>query len=159
MESDGERDPGTCPFGPGFCFGKVTAAMITAADVFGSELQVAGRKSVSVFIPSGTARVASSTASSTMSTRSPICAPRECRPQDAGGRRVVIEVKVGEARDLAIGQIARYLGWFERSEGKAPRGILIAADFPEGVRYAATVIPNLQVIAYKVHFSFDPVSV
>ncbi len=79
--------------------------------------------------------------------------------EDVSGRRVIIEVKVGEARDSAVGQIARYLGWFQRNEGSAPRGILIAADFPEGVRYAATVIPDLQLISYKVHFTFSTVSV
>ena len=37
--------------------------------------------------------------------------------QDAAGTPVVIEIKVGEAKDSAIGQIARYLGWFARTEG------------------------------------------
>ena len=63
--------------------------------------------------------------------------------QDAKGRRVVIEVKVGEAKDSAVGQIARYLGWYSRADGQPARGILIAAEFPQGVRYAATAIPNL----------------
>ena len=79
--------------------------------------------------------------------------------QDATGTRVVIEIKVGEAKDSAIGQIARYLGWFARTESSAPRGILIAGEFPEGVRYAATAIPTLTLLIYKVHFSFERASV
>ena len=75
--------------------------------------------------------------------------------KDTAGTRVVIEIKVGEAKDSAIGQIARYLGWFARTEGNAPRGILIAGEFPEGVRYAATAIPPLTLLIYKVHFSFE----
>ena len=75
--------------------------------------------------------------------------------EDRDGCRVVIEVKVGEAKDSAVGQIARYLGWFAHTDGKPPRGILIAAEFPEGVRYAATAIPNLTLLTYKVHFSFE----
>ena len=75
--------------------------------------------------------------------------------QDAKGQRVVIEVKVGEAKDSAVGQIARYLGWYARADGKPARGILIAAEFPEGVRYAATAIANLQLIGYRVQFSFE----
>lgn len=75
--------------------------------------------------------------------------------EDETKARVVIEVKVGEAKDSAVGQIARYLGWYAHSEGKAPRGILIAAEFPEGVRYAATTIPNLTLLAYKINFSFE----
>jgi hypothetical protein len=79
--------------------------------------------------------------------------------QDAAGTRVIIEIKVGEANDSAIGQIARYLGWFARTEGNAPRGILIAGEFPEGVRYAATAIPTLTLLTYKVHFSFERATV
>ena len=60
--------------------------------------------------------------------------------EDSKGARVVIEVKVGEAKDAAIGQIARYLGWYNKTESKQTRGILIAAEFPEPVRYAATAV-------------------
>jgi len=79
--------------------------------------------------------------------------------QDVAGTRVIIEIKVGEAKDSAIGQIARYLGWFARTEGNAPRGLLIAGEFPEGVRYAATAIPTLTLLLYKVHFSFERATV
>jgi RecB family endonuclease NucS len=79
--------------------------------------------------------------------------------QDAKGQRVVIEVKVGAAKDSAVGQIARYLGWYARADGQPARGILIAAEFPEGVCYAATAIPNLQLIAYRVQFAFEPATI
>jgi hypothetical protein len=46
--------------------------------------------------------------------------------EDVNGQRVVIELKVGEAKDAAVGQIARYLGWYARQDGKPPRGMLIA---------------------------------
>lgn len=78
--------------------------------------------------------------------------------EDQKGFRVVIEVKDGEAKDSAVGQIARYLGWYTKTEGKPLRGILIASDFPEGVRYAAAAIPNLTLIAYRVQFSFEQVA-
>ena len=73
--------------------------------------------------------------------------------EDAKGTRVVID-----AKDSAVGQIARYLGWYAKTEGKAPRGILIAGNFPEGVQYAAAAIPHLTLIAYRVHFSFEHVA-
>jgi RecB family endonuclease NucS len=79
--------------------------------------------------------------------------------EDSNGHRVVIEVKVGEAKDSAVGQIARYLGWYAKTEGRPPRGILISGDFPEGVRYAATAIPNVTLITYRVQFSFERVTV
>lgn len=75
--------------------------------------------------------------------------------EDATGARVVIELKVGEAKDSAVGQIARYMGWYSRQDSRAARGILIAGSFPDGTRYAASAIPGLQLLAYKVHFSFE----
>jgi RecB family endonuclease NucS len=79
--------------------------------------------------------------------------------QDAGGRRVVIELKVGEAKDAAVGQIARYLGWYARRDGKPPRGMLIASDFPEPVRYAAEAVKGLALVRYRVQFAFDSIEV
>ena len=79
--------------------------------------------------------------------------------EDYRGFRVVIEVKVGEAKDSAIGQIVRYLGWYTKAEGKSARGILIASNFPEGVQYAAAAIPNLTLMSYRIHFSFEQIEV
>lgn len=79
--------------------------------------------------------------------------------EDASGRRVVIELKVGQANDSAVGQIARYLGWYSRQDGKRPRGMLIASEFPEAVRYATEAIPDLMLVQYKVQFAFNSVSV
>jgi len=79
--------------------------------------------------------------------------------EDARGSRVIIEVKVGEAKDSAIGQIARYLGWYAKEEIKPARGILIASSFPEGVQYAAAAVSNLSLISYRVHFSFEHIGV
>jgi endonuclease len=75
--------------------------------------------------------------------------------EDASARRVVIELKVGEAKDSAVGQIARYLGWYAKQDGTPPRGILIASEFSEPIRYAAQAVRNLELIAYKVQFAFS----
>ena len=62
----------------------------------------------------------------------------------ADGATVVVELKVGEAKDSAIGQIARYMRWHQQHQGaKTVRGILVDSDFPEGVQHAALAIPNL----------------
>ena len=79
--------------------------------------------------------------------------------QDSGGRRVVIELKVGEAKDAVIGQIARYLGWYARVDKQRPRGMVIASDFPDPIRYAAEAIPDLSLVTYRVQFSFNKVGV
>jgi len=75
--------------------------------------------------------------------------------EDKAGNRVIIEVKVGDAKDSAIGQVMRYLGWYTRDDKRAPRAILIAGSFPDGVRYAASAIPGLKLLAYRVQFQFE----
>ncbi|WGS46813.1 endonuclease NucS [Burkholderia sp. JSH-S8] len=75
--------------------------------------------------------------------------------EDASGCRDIIELKVGEAKDAAVGQIARYLGWYSKQDGKSPRGILIASEFSEPIRYAAEAVQNLELVAYKVQFAFS----
>lgn len=79
--------------------------------------------------------------------------------EDKEGCRVIIEVKVGEVKDSAVGQIARYLGWFAKLDRKSPRGMLVAAEFPEGVRYAATAVSGLTLHAYRVSFSFEATTI
>ncbi len=74
------------------------------------------------------------------------------------GQTVIIELKAGEARDSAIGQIARYIGWYSRSEPRLPRAILVAGSFPEPVRYAAAAIPALRLVTYRVSFAFSDAS-
>ncbi len=73
----------------------------------------------------------------------------------AEGQKVVIEVKVGEAKDAAIGQISRYIGWYRRADGATPRAILIAAAFPDPVRYAAEAVDGLTLVSYRVAFEFE----
>lgn len=75
--------------------------------------------------------------------------------KDRNGETVIIELKAGEAKDAAIGQIARYMGWFSRKNGRTPRAILVAGSFSESVRYAAMAIPGLKLVTYRVSFNFE----
>jgi RecB family endonuclease NucS len=75
--------------------------------------------------------------------------------KDSSGRTVIIELKVGEARDAAVAQVAKYIGWYTRSEGATPRAILVAAEFPDTVKYAASAIPGLRLASYRIAFSFS----
>ena len=77
----------------------------------------------------------------------------------ADGATVVVELKVGEAKDSAIGQIARYMGWHQQHKGTGTvRGILVASDFPEGVQHAALAIPNLALRRYRIQLTFEDAS-
>jgi len=79
--------------------------------------------------------------------------------ESSNDQTVIIEIKVGEAKDSAIGQIARYLGWYAKTEEKPVRGILVAGSFPESIQYAAEAIPNLTLLSYKISFSFNEVKI
>lgn len=75
------------------------------------------------------------------------------------GATVVVELKVGAAKDSAIGQIARYMGWHQQHQGAGTvRGILVASDFPEGVQHAALAVPNLALRRYRVQLTFEDAS-
>ena len=77
----------------------------------------------------------------------------------ADGATVVVELKVGEAKDSAIGQIARYMGWHQQQQGAGTvRGILVASDFPEGVQYAAQAMPHLTLRRYRIQLTFEDAS-
>jgi len=78
--------------------------------------------------------------------------------RSAAGEKVVVELKVGEAKEAALGQIARYMGWYARADGERPRAILVAAAFPDNVKYAASAIPGLRLATYQVSFSFSEAS-
>jgi RecB family endonuclease NucS len=51
--------------------------------------------------------------------------------KDREGRLVIFELKAGEAKESALGQIARYIGWFTHRDGSTPRAILVAGGFAE----------------------------
>ena len=54
------------------------------------------------------------------------------------GAKVVVELKRGEADDITVGQILRYLSWVELSypSTKPPRGIIVAKKFSDNLRLA-----------------------
>lgn len=77
-----------------------------------------------------------------------------CR--DASGARVVLELKAGESRPDVIAQILGYMGDLMGEEpGALVRGIIIAQEFDSRTIAAARAIPNLDLMTYRVAFSFD----
>lgn len=75
------------------------------------------------------------------------------------GALVVIELKAGEAGDRACGQILKYMGWVKEILGKKRdvKGIIIARDFTEQLRYASKPVPGLKLKRYQVKFFFEDV--
>jgi endonuclease len=79
---------------------------------------------------------------------------------DAQRNQVVIELKVGKAKDSALGQILGYMGCIASDPTMGTtevRGILVASSFEHRVIYAAKSLPNVKLVKYKVSFDLEEV--
>ena len=75
------------------------------------------------------------------------------------GDLVVIELKRGKTSDAAVGQVLRYIGWVSENLAKPEqnvRGIIIAQDVDDALRYAVKGLPNVSVMTYRVDFQLLP---
>ena len=79
---------------------------------------------------------------------------------DSNGDFVVIEIKAGVATERVCGQLQKYMGWVQRhlASGKKVRGIVIAREIGESLKYAVSVLNDIKIKEYEVHFSFHDVS-
>lgn len=66
--------------------------------------------------------------------------------EDNAGNIVVTEYKLIEKEDIAVGQIARYMGWVQQEhEGVPVRGIICCGESSKNLELAASIIPNVKV--------------
>lgn len=73
--------------------------------------------------------------------------------EDSNGETVVIELKAGLAEEKALVQLLRYMGFIKKSDkSKKVRGMLLAHDFSEEVKIAASMIPNVKLKVYNIKF-------
>ncbi len=78
--------------------------------------------------------------------------------RDKSGALVVIELKAGQAKREALGQIAGYMGdMMEEESGTSVRGILVAADFDKSCRSGVRAFPSLKLMRYRFDFAFEQV--
>lgn len=79
---------------------------------------------------------------------------------DANGNFVVIELKAGKAADSVCGQILGYISWLKKelAGGKLVRGIIVASDFTDRLRYAVDAVGSILLVKYGVTFSFTDVT-
>lgn len=74
---------------------------------------------------------------------------------------VVLELKRGKSSDAAVGQVLRYMSWVREnltSPGQKVRGIIIARDADEALRYAVKAVPDVDILTYRVDFLLSPLS-
>ena len=75
--------------------------------------------------------------------------------RDSTGVWWVIELKAGTANDRAVSQLAAYMGALAEEESGEIRGLLVAHDFTEKARYAASVVPGVKLMRYGFSFTFE----
>lgn len=77
---------------------------------------------------------------------------------DSGGKFVVIELKLSQGRNKALGQLLYYMGWVDRNlnNGRC-RGVIIASDISDELKIAVSRTPGVTLSRYKMNFSIDQV--
>jgi len=75
---------------------------------------------------------------------------------DKEKNHVVLELKAGTADIDTFGQISAYMGWINQSftNKKKVRGIIVANNFDEKIKYAVTLIPDIALKQYELKFYF-----
>jgi hypothetical protein len=74
---------------------------------------------------------------------------------------VVIELKRGQTGDATVGQVLRYVNWVKENlalRDQNVRGIIVASEIDDSLRYAARGLPNVSVRTYTVTFSLQGVA-
>lgn len=79
---------------------------------------------------------------------------------DANQNFVVLELKLRDGPDKALGQILRYMGWVKthKSGDKTVSGVILASQITEKLKYAATQVPHVGLMEYRLAMSLKPVA-
>lgn len=74
------------------------------------------------------------------------------------GDWVVIELKKGRPASSVVGQLTTYMGWVKdnltRGEEEV-KGVIIAGEADEKLKYAVRMIPNVEFFTYSVKFNLQ----
>lgn len=73
---------------------------------------------------------------------------------------LVIEMKKGRTSDQVIGQLARYMGAIKArlaEKDQDVKGCIIAYEDDKNLRYALSVVPNVDFYAYKIMFDLEKI--
>lgn len=76
---------------------------------------------------------------------------------DSSGKYVVIELKLSQGRNKALGQLLYYMGWVDGNlvgDGHC-RGIIIANEISEELAIAASRVTDVVLYRYKMNFSVE----
>jgi hypothetical protein len=84
--------------------------------------------------------------------------PIDILATNSDGSFFVFELKRATSSDRTVGQLARYMGWVQQTIGKGQKvfGVIVAQSVSSNLRYAASIIPNVELFEYKVSFLLTP---
>lgn len=76
--------------------------------------------------------------------------------KDGDDNYVVIELKAEIADQSTFGQISAYMGWVKKNLAKdgSVRGIIVANDFDDRIKYAVQSGSNIKLKRYRLNFQF-----
>jgi len=72
---------------------------------------------------------------------------------------LVIELKRDQTSDVTMGQLLRYVGWVKQKlarPGDAVKGLVIAHEEDERLRFALSAVTNAELMLYEVDFRLKP---
>ena len=70
-------------------------------------------------------------------------------------RLLVVELKRGQASDAVVGQTLRYMGYVQEEllvDGQTVQGAIIALEDDQKLRWALSMVPNIQFYRYQISF-------
>ncbi|MCS4541839.1 MAG: hypothetical protein HY929_05920 [Euryarchaeota archaeon] len=77
--------------------------------------------------------------------------------KDKDNNFVGIKIKTGTASNPVVGEILTYMGWIKQNLAKENevRGIIVANDFDEKLKYAVSLVPGIILKKFIVKFEFQ----
>jgi hypothetical protein len=72
---------------------------------------------------------------------------------------LVVELKRDQTGDATVGQVLRYMGWVRgklAQPGESVRGLIIARQVDQGLLYAVSAVPDVDLHLYEVAFHLRP---
>lgn len=80
--------------------------------------------------------------------------PIDILATDSAGALYVFELKRARSPDHAIGQLTRYMGSLRKKFGptREIKGVIVAREITQNLRYAIAVIPGVSLFEYQVEF-------
>jgi hypothetical protein len=71
---------------------------------------------------------------------------------------LVVELKRDQTSDQTLGQLLRYIGWVRQhlaEPGDEVHGMIICREADDGLRYAMSTVPNVELRIYRVTFHLE----